>query len=343
MLEIFREFREKIDKVMLRCINRRVILYGYSRGGQFLEWYGEYYHSITPDYIITEDWASGSMLYKFPIFRESLFDFDYKDVKDAVVWLTADDTEGEKAKLLESHGYVKNESYFDFNALIYGEDLIKHDAGKGVFAAKTGKRNVQFMEYAEYVYGCDFVEAVYRQEFLNSLNGAHSYCITTQKEIFPILDKLHCHPGEGDGIFDFGCGKGGAMLTFLDYGFKKVGGVEYEDGLYEVLAGNYQKLSLLNSEEYGISLIHGDAAAVNEELDQYNYFYYFDPFEDNIYYPTIMHICESLKRAPRKVHLICINPRYNDFILKTGRFHLVNSFVTTTKQKICNIYESKDF
>lgn len=341
MLKLFENFKEKLDEVMIKCINKRIVLYGYERTGQFLEWYADYYHSIKIDYIIIDDWKSGNIPYSFPIFRDSLFSFNYKDVKDAVVWIAAENTMGEKSEFLEKFGYVENKTYYDFRKLIYGKHIINNKKEKGIFSAKTGLRDVQFIEYLEYIYGVNFVSAVYAENFINSLESAHSYCITTQKEIFPILDKLHYHPDAHDAIFDFGCGKGGAMLTFLDYGFKNVGGVEYEDGLFEIAVDNYKKLGLLNANDYSIELIHADASKLEKELDKYNFFYYFDPFEESIFVPTIQHICESYERNPRHIVVICINPKYCKQILETGKFNLTNSFITNTKQKVCNIFETK--
>ena len=104
---------------------------------------------------------------------------------------------------------------------------------------------------------------------------------------------------------------------------------------------NYKKLNLLDSKDFNISLIHGDASKMDKELDSYNYFYYFDPFDESIFLPTIGHICDSLERNPRHITIICINPTYNQQILQTGKFSLTNAFITNTKQKICYIYESK--
>ncbi len=70
------------------------------------------------------------------------------------------------------------------------------------------------MEWLEYVYDCNFVTAIDRSNFKEAQEGGHSYRVTTQKEIFPILDKCHCQPQKNDSIFDFGCGKGGAMISF---------------------------------------------------------------------------------------------------------------------------------
>lgn len=328
MLECLNKFRKQLDENMIRAFGRRVILYGYGRTGRFLEWYADYYHSIKPDYIITSDW-SNAMPYSLPYFRDSLFDFNYADVKNAIVWLAlpADKEAKEKCK---KYGY----EYLDFAEIVYGEKLItEEDGSENVFTKKkTGVHDVQFMEYLECFYDCNLVTSV-SKEYLTE--GAHNYAISSQREIFPILDKCHMILSEKDAIFDFGCGKGGAMLTFLDYGFKNVGGVEYSEELYNEARENFRKLGL-NSE--AVELIHNDAAKVMNELDNYNWFYFFDPFERQIFEPVISNICLSYKRNPRKINLICINPRYYDVIEESGFFLMTNQFCAATRQKVVNVY-----
>lgn len=223
MLKVFENFREKLDDIIVKCFGRRVILYGYGYSERFLEWYAEYYHSIKVDFIITDDWSNG-VPYNFPLFRDSLFEFNYMDVKDAVVWLAVpgDDV---KIQKIEKHGYVKNKTYFNFFEIVYKNYIGMEERENVIFKKKKeGLYGVQFMEWLEYMFDCDFVTAISSSNFKEAKNGCHSYRISTQKEIFPILDKCHCLPQENDAIFDFGCGKGGAMVAFLDYGFSRVGG-----------------------------------------------------------------------------------------------------------------------
>lgn len=341
MLHLFDEFRERLDSIMIKAFKKRILLWGYGYTGRFLEWYADYYHSIKMDFIITEDWSKG-LPYNFPLFRDSLFDFDYADVEDAVVWLAVLEDESVRKKL-EKSGYIKGRTYYNFLEIIYGKDCVCSDRLTGdIFKRrKTGTRDVQFMEWLEYQYDCNFVSAIESSEFQDGMEGAHSYRVTTQKEIFPILDKCHCIPGKDDAIFDFGCGKGGAMLTFLDYGFQKVGGVEFETQIYEELISNFRKLDIDLDKNKNISCMHGDAAAVKTELDDYNWFYYFDPFQESIFRKTIDNICESLKRKPRKVHIININPKYHYVITGSGCFELTNQFCVAMRQKVVDVFVTK--
>ncbi len=329
MLKEFDIFREKLDRVIHKCMDKRIVLYGYGYSGKFVGWYAEYYHSMKPDYIITQDMTS-NIPYEFELYRESLFDFNYKDVKDAVVWLCIPETE-EIRNRLTSHNYVKGQTYFDICEAVYGLDYAKK---------VNGASAVQPLTFLEYTYGCDFVTRIGTEEFKTVMEGMHPYVTTTPKEILPILDKCHCHPRAGDAIFDFGCGKGSAMLTFLDYGFPKVGGVEYEDGIYGIMEENFRKLKM-DPHSGKIECIHGDAARITAELDAYNWFYFFDPFERNIFGNAIQNICESIKRKPRKAYIINILPRYHEVITDTEMFILTNQFDIMSRQRVVDVFVTK--
>lgn len=329
MLKCLDEFREKLDDVMHKCMDKRIVLYGYGYSGKFVAWYAEYYHSIKVDYIITQD-VSSAIPYEFELYRDSLFEFGYKDVKSATVWLCLPETD-EIRDRLTAYGYVKYETYFDFGEMVYGEEYR-------AYVNSTG--DVQFMKWLECKYGCDFVARIDKEDFQTVIDGMHPYVATTPKEIFPILDKCHCHPGPKDAIFDFGCGKGSAMVTFMDYGFQKVGGVEYETGIYNTMISNFEKLGM-DVRSDCLQCINGDATQVKEALDGYNWFYFFDPFDEAVYTKTIENICESIKRKPRKAYIISILPRYHEFITDTGMFVLTNQFDIMSRQRVVDVFVTK--
>ena len=76
------------------------------------------------------------------------------------------------------------------------DNLLRTPASSGTASHTTASFTVQFMEWLEYRYGCDLVTAVDSSNL--SAEGTRSYKITTQKEIFPILDRCHCIPQEKD-------------------------------------------------------------------------------------------------------------------------------------------------
>lgn len=340
MLEVLGEFREILDDIMVKAIHKRVLLYGYGYTGRFLKWYAEYYHSIHVEYIVTLD-ASFSRPYDMELFQNTVFDFGYKDVSDAVVWV-AEPMDEELALFFMERGFIENKTYFDFYTAIYGEDVSWGMSNTtNVFEKrKSGKRDIQFLEYLEWKRGCNFLQAIERDDFEVAGEHATAFRTTTQKEIFPILDHCHVIPGEKDAIFDYGCGKGGAMVSFLDYGFKGVGGVEYEPKIYNILKANMEKLSLDRLDGAAIECIQGDAAKVNEPLDKYNWFYFFNPFDDTIFEQCIVAICASLERRHRKIHIIYNTPFCHKYIEESGAFRLMNQFTIEMRQRVVNVYES---
>lgn len=58
MLKELIDFREKLDNLMCSCMDKTIVVYGYGYSGRFVAWYAEYYHSIKPTYLITENIAT---------------------------------------------------------------------------------------------------------------------------------------------------------------------------------------------------------------------------------------------------------------------------------------------
>lgn len=339
MLQVLDEFRDKLDELMLQAMHSRVALYGYeSYTGRFIKWYAEYYHNIQIDYLISVDMTRGRA-YDQEIFRPSIIDFNYKDIKNAIIWVVEPMDEALKI-FLEERGYVKDKTYFDFFEKIYGNDVYsEEDSDTNVFfKRKTGKRDIQFLEWLEWKYGCNFVTRIQHDFLTVAKEHGEGYGCTTQKEIFPILDACHCVPQSTDAIFDYGCGKGGALVSFLDYGFDHVGGVEFEPEIYKVLEQNMKQLGLLETKN--VQLLQGDAALVDEELDGYNWFYFFLPFDTFIFEKCIAAIVNSYHRRKRKIKIISISPHSYQCIENKEIFRLTNQFTIDLRQRVVYVFES---
>lgn len=337
MLKQLEEFREILDNIMLQAMHKRVLLYGYeSYTGRFIKWYAEYCHNIKIDYLVSTDMSRGRA-YDVEVFRPSILEFDYLDVRNAIIWVVEPISE-ETQNFLESYGYRENETYFNFFRAIYGEDIVYHNPESvDLFhRKKEGQRDIQFLEWLEWKYDCNFVTRIAKDSFDS---GEHNsgYGCTTQKEIFTILDKCHIIPKATDAIFDYGCGKGGAIVSFLDYGFEKAGGVEYEEKIYEVLEQNIRNLKL----EKQTALLCNDAALVNNELDDYNWFYFYLPFDNCIFEKCIQNICASYGRKRRKIRILNVSPYSHRIIENTGIFRLTNQFTIDLRQRVVHLYETR--
>lgn len=337
MLKILDDFRNTLSDIMLRSMHNRVALYGYGGyTGRFIKWYAKYYHNIDVEWLISEDMSIGHG-YELEIFRPSVFDFGYKDIKNAVIWLCQPLTQFLEQSM-QTWGYEKNVTYFDLYGAIYADDICATLPTTDAFhQKKTGLRDIQFIEWLEWKYNCNFLTQVSKENFEFANPHGTRYCCTTQKELFTILDSFHIHPEPTDAVFDFGCGKGGALLCFMDYGFRHVGGVEFEQKLCDVAKDNFAVLDIA-----GVELISGDARNVTESLDKYNLFYFYAPFDNTILETVINNIVDSYHRNKRKIRIIYFTAMRYDAFEKTEIFRLTNQISIDSWQRIVGFFESRD-
>jgi SAM-dependent methyltransferase len=123
-----------------------------------------------------------------------------------------------------------------------------------------------------------------------------------------------------DAIVDFGCGKGGALITLAKYPFSRILGVEISEELAGIARRNFRKL---NIENVGLSVC--DATEFSD-LDGFNYVYFFNPFPGAVMREVMANINESLARAPRKMTIIYLNPACHDCILENSPFRKLGEF-----------------
>jgi SAM-dependent methyltransferase len=129
---------------------------------------------------------------------------------------------------------------------------------------------------------------------------AHYYADSGGLELESILRAFDFTPE--DEIVDFGCGKGGVLITLARYPFSKITGVEISPDLAAIARENLRKLELDRVE------VRCCDAADFRDLDDYNYFYFFDPFPCAVMKEVIRNIENSINKHPRKVTLIYLNP-----------------------------------
>ena len=132
----------------------------------------------------------------------------------------------------------------------------------------------------------------------------HYYADSSGLEFEKLLAHFTITPE--DAIVDFGCGKGGILITLSKYPFAKIVGVEIDPELVAVARKNLEVLKIGNAE-----VVCCDAAAF-DLLHEYNYFYFFDPFPAVVMRDVIGNIEQSLRQKPRKVTIIYLNPFCHD-------------------------------
>ena len=135
-----------------------------------------------------------------------------------------------------------------------------------------------------------------------------------------------------DAIVDFGCGKGGILISLSKYPFMKITGVEIDPALVEIAESNIRKLKIRN-----VDIVCSDAAEF-KELDEYNFFYFFDPFPCNVMRDVMSNIEQSIRERPRKVTIIYLNPLCHDLI-ESGIYFRKTEELQHFEHK-CFIYEN---
>ena len=111
-----------------------------------------------------------------------------------------------------------------------------------------------------------------------------------------------------DAIVDFGCGKGGILISLSKYPFSKIAGVEIDPELVKIAQRNIRKLRIRN-----VEIACCDAADFRE-LGDYNYFYLFDPFPCIVMRDVLANIERSIIQKPRKVTIIYLNPYCHELL-----------------------------
>jgi len=144
----------------------------------------------------------------------------------------------------------------------------------------------------------------------------HYYADSSGIEFDEIISRFNITPA--DAIVDFGCGKGGILISLSKFPFSKITGVEISPELVEIANENMRKLRIRNVE------VRCCDAADFRQLDEYNYFYFFDPFPCVVMMEVLNNIEKSIIGLPRKVTIIYLNPFCHDLIESDNIFKKTN-------------------
>lgn len=114
-----------------------------------------------------------------------------------------------------------------------------------------------------------------------------------------------------DSIIDVGCGKGRMLAFFSKFSFGRVDGLELDRGLCRIAKRNLNRLGVA-------SRIMNIDATEFRHWDKYNYFYFYNPFPEEIMDVVLDHILMSLKKNPRTITALYANPVWYQSFLKHG-------------------------
>ena len=143
------------------------------------------------------------------------------------------------------------------------------------------------------------------------------YHATRARPFLRLMHALGIPPGQ---IFlDIGSGKGRVLLLALDFGFKKLVGVDYSAELCEIARQNLNVVRRRRGFTTPVE-VHCCDAAEYEFHDDETVIYLYNPFDAVVLAKVMERLCASLRRAPRKTWLIYLHPRWHSAIESTGMF-----------------------
>ncbi len=168
--------------------------------------------------------------------------------------------------------------------------------------------NPKFFEnykYEEFL-GIESTEIVYNNRYNDDY---YRYEPTSYSGLICAFDELEDCITKYDRLVDFGCGKG-RVLFYVNQRFQcEVCGIEVDESLYELALDNraYYNTRFRDTMER-IEIIHGKAEEYVIKPED-NIFYFFNPFEINIFEKVIDNILENVKEHPRRVFVMMYYPK----------------------------------
>lgn len=307
---MWEDFEEKEKALFRFCNGKKVCLWGYGYSGRFCEHLFNRANK-TIEYIIDD---SAVIDNKINIERS----FIIKELdKDTHVILLAFPREDRAVSFLKMLGYEENESYMFINELFYG-NCSEH-------------RKLSYYDWLEYKYNLDITAFRIGNDIESPNKDSIYYSPGIDYSIVDILDNFEFD--KNDAAFDFGCGKGEILLLFNIMGVKKIGGVEYDKGLYRTAVSNMNKMKISSD-----GILNDNAAMITDVLDEYNYFFMYNPFQGKTFENVINNLEESYKRQKRKIYLIYSGPYCHDMVISNGIFKFSKTIKTDYSVKNVRVY-----
>ena len=126
-----------------------------------------------------------------------------------------------------------------------------------------------------------------------------------------MLRKICEEAGSEDAVLDVGCGKGMMLWFFSRYPFRLVDGIEYNPEIAAIARRNIEKLGLK------CRVFVTDACDFTQ-WENYNWFYFYNPFPDRVMGVCLQYMLDSLRTNPRTLHIIYVNPVCHQLLLDRG-------------------------
>lgn len=165
--------------------------------------------------------------------------------------------------------------------------------------------------------GIESTEIVYNNRYNDDY---FRYEPTSYSGLICAFDEMEEVLSRYDRLVDFGCGKG-RVLFYVNQRFRcEVCGIEIDENLYENALDNraYYNTRFRDSYER-IEIINGKAEEYEIKRED-TVFYFFNPFEVNIFEQVMEHVMESVQTFPRRIFVMMYYPKeeYRNYMRHKG-------------------------
>lgn len=299
------EIKDYVGNICNQAIkdNKKIIIWGYGRCGKFFK------HLIEDidkrckvDYIIDDD-LTRLCNGKVYVYRQSLL--DYIDTDKFIILAALKDIKSIEDSL-DFHGFVINSNLYD----------VRKDIGES------------YLEFFEKRYkDVDFSITLREDcdEYNSMCNRHEAFGHASTDRVFEAITKLD----DNLHFFDFGSGKGGALCYAYMHVIKHIGGVELVKHIYEHSVKNVEKL--------GIECEIFNENALDVNIDEYNCFFFFNPFRGKLFGAVMQNIRNSYEKKHRKIYVIYANPFEHKQVIQAG-FKLIEQVPVDCIDPLLNIY-----
>ena len=163
-------------------------------------------------------------------------------------------------------------------------------------------------------FGLDFSE--YKSNMYGVNSDMRDYWPSEKKYVLRIFRELDY--SKGLKFLDIGCGKGYVLYLASKYPFNNIAGIEYSKDLFLILKKNIIKLRM------NVEIYNRDARDFDAYGD-YNVFYFYNPFGQEIMRMVMQAILSQMKKGVEYI-IIYYNPVCANTILESGVYKLEKKF-----------------
>jgi hypothetical protein len=139
-----------------------------------------------------------------------------------------------------------------------------------------------------------------------SKTGYNDYVAIDYRSLWRVLRRLKVYQ-ERDVFLDIGSGMGRVVVSAATFPFKKVIGVEISADLCDIAVGNLNG-SIKHRKCGEVEIINTDIFDY-DDFDQINYFFMYNPFNQDLLDTVLERIRVSWRDCPRKVTILYRPPR----------------------------------